>query len=99
MRTLSTKGGECMYKNLKAEVARAGLTNSEVADAIGVKYPTLWRLLSGKRQWRLGEMMALQSELEERNDATYTLDYLFGGDDYGEGQPDQGAHDGSVRLD
>ena len=88
-----------MFKNLKAEVARAGLTNSEVADAIGVKYPTLWRLLNGKRQWRLGEMMALQSELEGRNDATYTLDYLFGGDDYGEGQPDQGAHASSVRPD
>lgn len=88
-----------MFKNLKAEVARAGLTNSEVADAIGVKYPTLWRLLNGKRQWRLVEMVALQSELEERNDATYTLDYLFGGDDYGEGQPYQGAHGGSVRLD
>lgn len=88
-----------MYKNLKAEIARAGLTNSEVADAIGVKYPTLWRLLNGKRQWRLVEMMALQSELEERSDATYTLDYLFGGDDYGEGQPDQGAHEGSIRPD
>lgn len=88
-----------MYKNLKAEIARAGLTNSDVADAIGVKYPTLWRLLNGKRQWRLVEMMALQSELEGRNDATYTLDYLFGGDDYGEGQPDQGAHEGSTRPD
>lgn len=66
-----------MYKNLKAEIARAGLTNQEMADAIGVKYATVWRLLNGKRQWRLGEMMAIQSELEERNDATYTLDYLF----------------------
>lgn len=88
-----------MYKNLKAEVARAGLTNSEVADAIGVKYHTLWRLLNGKQQWRLGEMMALQSELEGRNDATYTLDYLFGGDGYGEGKSDQGALAGPVRLD
>lgn len=87
-----------MYKNLKAEVARAGLTNSEVADAIGVKYPTLWRMLNGKRPWRLGEMVAIQSELEERNDATYTLDYLFeDGDENGEGQSDQGAHEGSVR--
>ena len=78
-----------MYKNLKAEIARAGLTNSEMADAIGVKYATLWRLLSGKRQFRLGEMMAIQSELEERNDATYTLDYLFeDGDENGEGQSD-----------
>ena len=89
-----------MYKNLKAEIARAGLTNSEMEDVIGVKYATLWRLLNGKRQFRLGEMMALQSELEERNGADYTLDYLFGdGEDYGEGQSDQGAHDGSVRPD
>lgn len=89
-----------MYKNLKAEIARAGLTNSEMADTIGVKYATLWRLLNGKRQWRLGEMVAVQSELEGRNGAAYTLDYLFGdGEDYGEGQSDQGAHDGSVRPD
>lgn len=87
-----------MYKNLKAEIARAGLANSEMEDVIGVKYATLWRLLNGKRQFRLGEMMAIQSELEERNGADYTLDYLFGdGDENGEGQSDQGAHDGSVR--
>lgn len=90
-----------MYKNLKAEIARAGLTNSEVAEALGTKYATIWRLLNGKRQWRLGEMVAIQSELEERNGATYTLDYLFGDgdDDYGEGQSDEGAHASSVRPD
>ena len=89
-----------MYKNLKAEIVRAGMSNPEMAYAIGVKYGTLWRLLNGKQQFRLGEMMAIQSELEERNGADYTLDYLFGdGEDYGEGQSDQGAHDGSVRPD
>lgn len=89
-----------MYKNLKAEIARAGLTNSEMADAIGVKYATLWRLLSGRRQFRLGEMMAIQSELEGRNGADYTLDYLFeDGDENGEGQSDSGAHASSVRPD
>lgn len=87
-----------MYKNLKAEIARSGLTNSGMADAIGVKYGTLWRLLSGKRQFRLGEMVAIQSELEGRNGTTYTLDYLFGdGDENDEGQSDEGAHDSSVR--
>lgn len=87
-----------MFKNLRAEVARAGMTKADVADVIGKSAPTLSRLLSGKQPFRLGEMMALQSELEERNDATYTLDYLFvDGDDYGEGQSDKGAHDGSVR--
>ena len=92
-----------MYKNLKAEIARAGLTNSKMAEILGVKYATVWRLLNGKRQWRLGEMVTIQSELEERNGAAYKLDYLFGDGeyygDYEEGQSDQGAHDGSVRLD
>lgn len=89
-----------MYKNLKAEIVRAGMSNPEMADAIGVKYGTLWRLLNGKQQFRLGEMMAIQSELEERNCEAYTLDYLFGdGDENGEWKSDQGAHDGSVRPD
>lgn len=89
-----------MYKNLKAEIVRAGMSNPEMADAIGVKYGTLWRLLNGRQQFRLGEMTAIQSELEERNGADYTLDYLFGdGDGNGEGETDEGAHDGSVRPD
>ena len=86
-----------MYKNLKAEIARAGMTNGDIAESIGKSVPTVFRLLSGKQPFRLGEMMAIQSELEERNGAAFTLDYLFG--EYGEGQPDQGAHDGSVRPD
>lgn len=89
-----------MYKNLKAEIARAGMTTGDIAESIGKSVPTVFRILSGKRQFRLGEMTAIQSELEERNGAAFTLDYLFGdGEDYGEGQPDQGAHDGSVRPD
>lgn len=89
-----------MYKNLKAEIARAGLTNPDLAGAIGVKYGTIWRLLNGMQQFRLGEMVAIQSELEERNGAAYTLDYLFGdGEENGEGQSDEGAHASSVRPD
>lgn len=89
-----------MYKNLKAEIVRAGMTNGDIAELIGKSVPTVFRLLSGKQQFRLGEMMDIQSELEERNGAAFTLDYLFGdGEGYGEGQSDQGAHDGSVRPD
>lgn len=87
-----------MYENLKAEIVRAGMSNTEMAAAVGMKYGTLWRLLNGKQPFRLSQMTAIQSELEGRNGAAYTLDYLFGdGDDYGEGQSDKGAHDGSVR--
>ena len=76
------------------------MTKADVADVIGKSAPTLWRLLSGKQPFRLSQMMALQSELEDRNGEAYTLDYLFGdGDENGEGESDQGAHDGSVRPD
>jgi len=89
-----------MYENLKAEIVRAGMSNSEMAAAVGLKYATMWRLLSGKQPFRLSQMTAIQRELEGRNDATYSLDYLFwDGDENGEGQSDQGAHDGSVRPD
>lgn len=89
-----------MYKNLKAEIARAGLTNPEMAGAVGMSYMTMWRLMNGKQQFRLGEMVAIQSELEERNGETYTLDYLFeDGEENGEEQSDEGAHEGSVRPD
>lgn len=89
-----------MYKNLKAEIARAGMTNGDIAESIGKSVPTVFRLLSGKQPFRLGEMMALQSELEERNGAAYTLDYLFeDGDGNGEGKTDEGAHASSARPD
>lgn len=89
-----------MYKNLKAEIARAGMTNGDIAESIGKSVPTVQRLLSGKQPFRLGEMVEIQSELEERNGESYTLDYLFEeGSDDGEGESDQGAHDGSVRPD
>ena len=89
-----------MCENLKAEIVRAGMSNPEMASAVGMKYMTLWRLLNGKQQFRLGEMVAIQSKLEERNGEAYTLDYLFeDGDENGEGESDQGAHDGSVRPD
>lgn len=87
-----------MYENLKAEIVRAGMSNPEMASAVGMNYMTLWRLLNGKQQFRLCEMMAIKSELEERNGASYTLDYLFwDGDENGEGQSDEGAHASSVR--
>lgn len=89
-----------MYKNLKAEIVRAGMTNGDIAESIGKSVSTVFRLLSGKQQFRLGEMTAIQSELEERNGVAFTLDYLFGdGEDCGEGQSDQGAHGGFVRPD
>lgn len=89
-----------MYENLKAEIVRAGMSNTEMAGAVGMEYLTLWRLLNGRQQFRLGEMAAIRSELEERNGAAYTLDYLFGdGDGNGEGQSDEGAHDSSARPD
>lgn len=82
-----------MYRNLEAEIARAGMTRDDCAEAINKSKATWDRLIAGKQTFRLGEMMALQSELEERNDAEYTLDYLFKEvSEDGEGDADSRAH-------
>lgn len=89
-----------MYKNLRAEVARAGMTRDDCAETIDKSKATWDRLVAGKQPFKLGEMMALQSELEERNDAEYTLDYLFKEvSEDGEGDTDSRAHGGTVRPD
>lgn len=86
-----------MYNNLKAEIARAGLSNQQLADTVGMHYNTLYRLLTGQQDFKLCQMAAIQEVLEVLNSARYTLDYLFlEGDEDAEGQYDRGTHDGAL---
>lgn len=71
-----------MYRNLKAEIARAGMTACECAEAAGVSPGTFYRLLNGSSEWRLDEMLKLSRAIAMKNGRT-GLDYLFGGDSDG----------------
>ena len=66
-----------MYRNLKAEIARTGMTTAECAEAAGVSLATFYRLLNGAAEWKLGEMLQLSTAIARHNGHA-GLDYLFG---------------------
>lgn len=71
-----------MYRNLKAEIARAGMTSVECAEIVGVSLATFYRLLNGASEWKLSEMLQISTAIAQHNGHA-GLDYLFGGDSDG----------------
>ena len=67
-----------MYRNLKAEIARTGMTTAECAEAAGVSLATFYRLINGGSEWKLGEMLQMSTAIAQHNGHA-GLDYLFGG--------------------
>lgn len=88
-----------MYRNLEAEIARCRMTREECAEAIGKSKGTFDRLMHGKQPFRLGQMVALQNELNDRMNSSLTLDYLFKEVPNAEGTTDSRAHGSSLRPD
>lgn len=84
-----------MYRNLKAEIARTGMTTCECAEAAGVSLGTFYRLLNGSSEWRLDEMLKLSQAIATKNghaglDYLFAKDYLFArGDDDGAEEAEQ----------
>lgn len=68
-----------MFRNLKAEIARTGMTSAECAEAVGVSLATFYRLINGGSEWKLFEMLQMSRAIAKRNGHA-GLDYLFGGD-------------------
>lgn len=66
-----------MYRNLKAEIARAGLTSAECAEIAGVSLATFYRLINGGSEWKLYEMLQISRAIAKRHGRA-GLDYLFG---------------------
>lgn len=67
-----------MYRNLKAEIARAGMSTAECAETIGVSLATFYRLLNGSAEWKLSEMLQMSTAITQHHGHA-GLDYLFGG--------------------
>lgn len=66
------------YPNLAAEMARKGITITELSKELGVTRSTLYEKLKGKIRLSLEDMQAIKAAL---NDDSLTLDYLFEGVD------------------
>lgn len=62
-----------MFKNLQAELVRKGMTYIEFSSAIGMKYQTFRKKMSGQTEFCLEEMKTIKETIG--ND--FTLEYLF----------------------
>lgn len=63
-----------MYHNLRAEIARNGWKATDLAKAAGMGQATLSEKLNEKRDFKLGEMLAIRRALGAED---LTLDFLF----------------------
>ena len=52
-----------MYENLRAEIARKGMTIVELSNATGIRYQTLSEKLRGNSQFTVKEAKAIKSAL------------------------------------
>ncbi|MBO5199552.1 MAG: helix-turn-helix transcriptional regulator [Lachnospiraceae bacterium] len=69
-----------MYKNLDAEMARAQITKSRLAEQIGVTPTTLCMKLNGKSDLTLPECVKIKKILG----VELPIEFLFHADDSGE---------------
>lgn len=65
------------YSNLLAELKRANLKPITVAEAIGVSLPAYYSRLNGRTKFKLSDMKAIQSLLNDTLNEDLSLDYLF----------------------
>lgn len=66
-----------MYRNLKAEMARAGLNSTQMAEKIGITKQGFSQKISGQANWNIAEMQKIQEILDNKLEQMLSLDYLF----------------------
>lgn len=66
-----------MYKNLVAEMARAGFTNKALAEKINIGEVAFGKKVNEVVDWKINEMVAVQNVLNAENDTSHSLDYFF----------------------
>lgn len=62
-----------MFKNLKAEMARSGKTNEDLAKVTGIDKASVSNKRNGKTEWTRREMYSIKIELFPE----CSIDYLF----------------------
>lgn len=66
-----------LYPNIRAELARNGLTVSMLADYTGMTSQNVYNKLNGKTAITEKDMKDLQEFFKAKGGGTFTLDYLF----------------------
>lgn len=66
-----------MYKNLVAEMSRAGIKSTEMSNILGITLQSFILKKQGKNEWKLKQMVVMQEQINQKLNTNYTLDYLF----------------------
>lgn len=65
------------YPNIKAELARSGLTVASLAEFMGMTTQNIYNKLNGKTAVTKKDMQTIQDFFRVNDGGTFTLDYLF----------------------
>lgn len=65
------------YLNLKKELLRYGITQSELAKILNTGIPNLSCKFHGKAEWKLDEINKVLDLLNNQYNANVTYEYLF----------------------
>lgn len=66
-----------LYFNLVKLLDKCKISNSEIAEVLGISQGTLSQKMGGITDWKLTEMLKVQEYLLKATRETYGLDYLF----------------------
>jgi transcriptional regulator with XRE-family HTH domain len=66
-----------MFRNLKGEIVRTGLTQGQFADAIGISRNTLSNKLKGKHPFDLVEIKKILEFFRKNGSENVNVEYLF----------------------
>ena len=61
-----------MFNNLKAELARCGITQKQISELLGISQNTVTRKFKGLAKWKLDEMQKIADLFPD-----LAIDYLF----------------------
>lgn len=67
------------YKNLRAEMARSGVTIGELAEFLGVRFATVSDKMNGRSRFFCEEAIRIKRKFFP----AYSIEYLFDQDDQG----------------
>lgn len=65
------------FRNLTAEMGRANISISELANKMNISTQILYKKLDGTSQFLYKDIVSIKKILEDSNKINYTLDYLF----------------------
>lgn len=66
-----------LYPNIRAELARNGLTVAMLADYMGMTSQNIYNKLNGKTAINEKDMKDIQGFFKAKGGGAFTLDYLF----------------------